>query len=138
MIPVDVPNFVPFTGQKVTGRVAKIYDGDTVTVVLPMADSYYKFRVRIDGIDTPEMKVLEQKESAIKARNYLAMLITGHETPDLTEYEYLIDLECRGTDKYGRLLAKALVSGVDLGQKMIDAGHANPYDGGTKLSFFPE
>ena len=38
------------------GRLVDIYDGDTVKVILPVMDRYFKFDVRLNGIDTCEIK----------------------------------------------------------------------------------
>ena len=46
---------VPIQG----GRVIKVYDGDTITIAarLPYDDSQlYRFSVRLNGIDAPEIK----------------------------------------------------------------------------------
>lgn len=37
-----------------------------------------------------------------------------------------------GRDKYFRLLCDVKVNGQSLGEELIKAGHAIPYDGGTK------
>jgi endonuclease YncB( thermonuclease family) len=38
-------------GSTVTGRVVKVYDGDTITV---LDSSYTQHKIRLDGIDAPE------------------------------------------------------------------------------------
>lgn len=133
MIPFDAPAFVPLKGRKITARVNKVYDGDTITVVLATAEQHFKYRVRLVGIDTPELKIAEQKERGLAARAHLLEAITGGR--DLEESECLVDLECEGADKYGRILARVYKDGKDLSQMMLDDGFANPYDGGTKLEF---
>ncbi|WP_177747688.1 thermonuclease family protein [Candidatus Avelusimicrobium fimicolum] len=40
-----------------------------------------------------------------------------------------------GRDKYFRLLCDVKVNGQSLGEELIKAGHAIPYDGGTKTPF---
>ena len=60
-------------GLKSYGRLIDIYDGDTIKVILPTFGSYYKFTIRLNDIDTCEIrskaKVLQ--DTAIKARNRL-------------------------------------------------------------------
>lgn len=135
MIPFDAPAFVPLKDQVITARVNKIYDGDTITVVLSpnKDDQYYKYQVRLIGIDTPEMKIAAQKEHAVAARNHLVTAITNG--AELSNVECLVKLHCKGTDKYGRILAKVFKDDIDLCEMMINDGHANPYDGGTKMNF---
>ena len=46
-------------------KVVKVYDGDTITVAakLPFIDSpIYRFSVRLNGIDSPEIKGTNEKE----------------------------------------------------------------------------
>ena len=66
------------------GKVVKVYDGDTITIVTPLFNGdvspkskLYKFNVRILGIDTPELKTknVGEKELGIKAKNALSDLI---------------------------------------------------------------
>ena len=50
---------VEFTFPIKGGRVIKVYDADTITIAskLPYDDSpMYRLSVRLNGIDTPEMK----------------------------------------------------------------------------------
>ena len=82
------------------GMVVKIYDGDTITIAakLPYSSSpLYRFSVRLNGIDTPELhtKNLEEKEMAENARDALKMQIMNKE----------VELKNTKTEKYGRLLA---------------------------------
>ena len=52
----DTTAFVPPISG---GRVIKVYDGDTITIAnyMPYANSpLYRFSVRINGIDCPEIK----------------------------------------------------------------------------------
>ena len=70
-------NAKPFVPQITEGRVVKVYDGDTITIVakLPYKDSeYYRFSVRLLGIDTAEMKSVE-KDRATRARDALSARI---------------------------------------------------------------
>ena len=50
---------IPFTFPISRGQVIKVYDGDTITIAskLPF-ESYplYRLSVRLNGIDTPEIK----------------------------------------------------------------------------------
>ena len=52
-------------GMKTYARLVDLYDGDTGKVVFKLFDRYYKFIVRINGIDTAELhsknKLLKEK-----------------------------------------------------------------------------
>ena len=72
------------TGRGTSFRwLYKVYDGDTITIaskVPGLLDSpIYKFSVRLNGIDTPEIKGRneEEKSIAVKARDALSGLIMG-------------------------------------------------------------
>ena len=74
-----------FVAPITQGTVIKVYDGDTITIAskLPYNDSpLYRLSVRLNGIDTPEMKPsknLPNREEHIKkaheAKDFLSNLI---------------------------------------------------------------
>jgi micrococcal nuclease len=116
----------PITG----GYVIKVYDGDTITIAtrLPYADSpLYKFQVRLNGIDTPEIKTKNSSEKAraLQSKEALSNVCLNRH----------ITLENVGLEKYGRILADVFCDGVHLNKFMIDNGFAVRYDGGHKKSF---
>ena len=124
--PKDLPLFIP---PLKGGKVIKVYDGDTITIASRVPGLYnspiYKFSVRLNGIDTPEMKGKneEEKEIAVKARDALSERIMGKE----------IRLENVQTEKYGRLLCEVYLGNDHLNKWMIDERYAVEYDGGTKI-----
>jgi endonuclease YncB( thermonuclease family) len=100
-------------------RVVDIYDGDTITCILNIFNTYYKFIVRLKDIDTCEIKSKNEnlKIRAYQARNRLYQLITKDNTEielklsrnklreKLNSKIYLVRIFCGDFDKYGRLLA---------------------------------
>ena len=64
-------------GMNLKGKVTKVYDGDTVHIVLPVFGGMYRWTCRIEGVDTPEIKSKNEseKEKAVIARNALSELI---------------------------------------------------------------
>ena len=118
---------VPFIAPITEGHVIKVYDGDTFTLAgyLPYAESpLYRFSVRLNGIDTPEIKgkTEKEKECAILARTELQTLI-------LDKRVVLRNVQ---TEKYGRLLADVYIGDLHINRHMLDTGMAVKYDGGTK------
>lgn len=109
------------------GIVVKVYDGDTITVASTLGSVLYRFRIRLRGIDTPEIKGSseEEKAMALVARDALSAQIMGHQV-------YLRNL---GNEKYGRILADVYLNNVHMNQWMMQQGHARAYDGGTKLGW---
>ena len=121
----------PFVPPVNFGRVIKVYDGDTITIaskISGLKDSpLYRFSVRLNGIDTPELKGVkneQEKQVAIMARDWLSGKILN-ENIELHEVQ---------TEKYGRLLAEVWFKGKNMNQEMIKNRYAVEYDGGTKNS----
>lgn len=128
---MDITTLTKFIPVIKKGKVVKVYDGDTITIGARMeiegkeTKNLYQFSVRLNGIDTPELKTKNptEKSRAILARDDLSNMILG-KVVTLTDVSY---------DKYGRILANVKdASGVDMSQWMIEKGHAVSYDGGTK------
>jgi len=117
---------VPLEG----GYVVKVYDGDTITVAnnLPFKNdnTVYRFSVRLNGIDTPEIKGknADEKQAAKNARDALSNKI----------FNQHVTLKNVSTEKYGRLLADIYLDGLHLNKWLIDERYAVEYDGGTKQS----
>lgn len=142
-------DFFTLNGIKTFARVVDIYDGDTMTCVIPLFNSYYKFTVRLDGIDTCEIrnKNLELKHKGLLARKLIidTLCLDNTCTIDITKkelQEYLkkntiiVWLECLEFDKYGRLLGKIYKdkhSNKSLSDILLDEKLGYKYDGGTKL-----
>jgi len=111
----------PYVPQVRYGYVIKVYDGDTITVASRIWGTYYRFSVRLRGIDCPEMKS-DDKVIAMIAQKKVSDLI-------LNKRVYLTEVSM---DKYGRLLAKVSYHGVDVSAFLLGQKLAVPYDGGTK------
>ncbi len=95
--------------------VIKVIDGDTITVRWENRD--FDFPVRFLGINAPEMN-----EGGEEARDYLKGIIEDEEVL------LKIDKNQR-VGKYGRLLAKIISLGMDMGDAMIRIGLATTFEG---------
>lgn len=146
-------------GKVVPGLVVSLYDGDTMTVALPVMGDVYRFPLRVAGIDTPEIKSksADLRLKAVRARNRVLQLIgipIGAEEP-LTKKEVearlasaqpqpLVEVSCRDWDKYGRLMADirplsydrmtGVVRGPSIAEVLIAEKLAYAYSGETKLT----
>lgn len=143
------------------GRIVDIIDGDSLSIILHIFDSYYKFNVRINGIDTCELKSKNElnKDLAHKARMAVLCIITGklEEFEELEEFEdtrilskkemqnvldkevFMVYLECLDFDKYGRLLANVYTNSnkndrLSLSEYLLKNNLAYVYTGDTKLT----
>jgi len=120
-------NTIVFVPPITFGKVIKVYDGDTFTLIskLPHTEGpIYRFSVRMKGIDSPEIKgkTLNEKELARKSRDALSNLILGK----------IVVLKNVTTEKYGRILADVYIGDVCINEWMIINHFAVKYDGGTK------
>lgn len=140
--------------MKTTARVVSVYDGDTLTVVLPVFSTFFKFNVRMSGIDTCEIKSKspKNKELAYRARNRLFQLITGKaidasgidswkrkQVDEFLEADvYLVNIHCQEFDKYGRLLATVYptspIDAPSFSDTLLKDRLAYVYQGDTKLT----
>lgn len=107
-----------------------VYDGDTFYIDIPSCDIdvFCKhISVRVRGVDCPEMKggTAETKARAKQAKEYSEHFLKSGK---------ILLYNC-GRDKYFRLLCDVNVNKRNLAQELLKAGHAIPYDGGTKKSF---
>ena len=106
--------------------LASVYDGDTFRVHLACKYGVFckTIPIRVRGVDCPEIKggSAETKALAKQAKAFTKNFLKGGK----------ILLRNCGRDKYFRLLCDVKVNGQNLGEELIKAGHAIPYDGGTK------
>jgi micrococcal nuclease len=108
-------------------KVTAVHDGDTLTADIDLGFSINlkSIKIRLDGIDTPE---ITSKDAALKAKAILARDFLRQECLGKDVY-----LESRGLDKYGRCLAKVFTLANNCCNDMlVQSGLAISYDGGTK------
>ena len=105
------------------------YDGDTITFNLPGLHPIIgeKINIRVNGIDTPEIrgKCEKEKYDAKQAKEMVTDILKDAEQIILRNME-------RG--KYFRIAADVIVDGENLADMMIEAGMAVSYDGGKNRS----
>lgn len=120
---------LPFVPPIHRGYVIKVYDGDTITVAskLPYAGSpLYRFSVRLNHIDCPEMKSNNEEEKLIAK-------LAQKELENLILHKH-VTLENVITEKYGRLLADVYINELQLNNYMLEQRLAVSYSGETKMS----
>jgi endonuclease YncB( thermonuclease family) len=113
------------------GRVIKVYDGDSITIAATLPKSndreFYKFNIRLNRIDTPEIRTQNKIEKiyGIKIRDLLNEKIMNK----------MVNLKVINTDKYGRLLAEVSYKNENINDWLLINKYAMEYDGGTKKEF---
>ena len=99
--------------------IKDVYDGDTVTAVVDLGFLHYQeMKLRLYGIDTPEIRGSERPQGLI-VRDIVREMILGKNV-EIHSYK-----DKQG--KFGRYLATIIVDGLDLNQWLVDNGHATIY-----------
>lgn len=100
------------------GKVIKIADGDTVTV---LTSDYKQVKVRLYGMDAPEKK---QPYGSV-SKKALSGLVAGKE----------VDVEDCGVDRYRRVVGIIHHDGINVNRAMVELGFAWVYPQYCKKSF---
>lgn len=113
-------------------EVLSVYDGDTITLMVDQGMKHFnRIKVRMFGINTPEIKTkdLEEKARGIEAREYLKSRLEGKQVIIYTKEK----------GKFGRWLGVIWIYeegmeelGESLNDEMIRMGHAVAYFGGAR------
>jgi endonuclease YncB( thermonuclease family) len=125
---VEYNNTTKYIPAVTYGKVIKVYDGDTITIAAYIDSDpsvIYRFSVRLNGIDSPEIKgkTETEKKLAKQSRDALNNLIYGK----------IVKLENISMEKYGRLLAIVMCDSINVNNWMLENKYAVPYDGGKKI-----
>jgi micrococcal nuclease len=127
-------------GRRFRCKIVDVYDGDTCTAVFFLDGKLRKFKIRMNGYDSPEMKPRKN------IPNRADVIRHAHEAKEALIGQVgngLVEVACRGWDKYGRLLGTIWVArpqcgcqcgsnNVNVNEWMVENGFGYEYDGGTK------
>lgn len=118
-------------GSVTVDEITSFRDGDTIVVNINEWPAIigHRIPVRIEGIQAPERRSrcdteaekARERQLAADARIYLVERLRGAETVELRQIE-------RGS--FYRILAEVWADGENVGQEMLEAGHALPYQAG--------
>ena len=123
-------SFYDFKNQKKICKVLSVYDGDTITIAIQLEKKIFKWKVRMYGYDSPEMKplkILKNRED-IKRR----ALIAKKALEDKILHK-IVTIELLGFDKYGRFLGNIYYNNENINEYMLNNNYGYFYTGGTKL-----
>lgn len=118
-------NTKEFLPKITVGKCVKVYDGDTIWVVSKLNGEKYRFKIRMLGYDSPELKDdNEHRRIGNDAKEALSSKIL----------DKIVKLDVHPTkrDKYGRMLANVYCNKLHINQWMMDNGYGKAYDGGKK------
>lgn len=100
------------TADTITGRVIKITDGDTLTI---LDSGYNQHKIRLTGIDdAPE----SDQPFGTRSQQHLSARLAFGKT---------VTVDYDAQDRYGRTLGKVLVNGQDANLQQVQAGYAWHY-----------
>lgn len=94
----------------IEGRVVRVVDGDTIRL---LSDQHREFRIRLVGIDAPEVKQAHGKAAMYALEDLI-------EDEDV-EVEYN---DKKSKDPYGRVLGTVFLNGQNINFEQIANGHA--------------
>lgn len=121
----------PYIPPITTGKVIKVYDGDTITIATYIhgLKQPYRFSIRLSGIDTPELRTANEteKEYAIIIRDKLSAKIM----------DKTVSVSNISTEKYGRILATVTLKDENqsINDWLLKNKYAVEYTGGSKQEF---
>lgn len=100
----------PFATADLTGKVVKIQDGDTITI---LDKNNVQHRIRFTQIDAPE----SNQPWGAKSKGYLTSRLAGEN----------VVVVSAGKDDYKRVLGTVYLSGVNINEEQVKTGNAWVY-----------
>lgn len=121
---LNLNNSIKFLPNIRYGKVIKVYDGDTITIGTIINNRNYQFQIRLNRLDTPELKTKNgiEKKAAIYVRDKLIEKIL---------YQ-IVNIKIIKYDKYGRLLSEIYFNNENINDWLLNNKYAVPYNGDTK------
>lgn len=105
--------------ETLTGKVVKVADGDTITV---LDSNKVQHRIRLIAIDAPESK----QAFGQKSKAHLSAMVFGK----------TVKVEWTKKDRYKRILGTVLINGINCNEEMLKSGlawHYRQYSKDKKL-----
>ncbi|EAL7909423.1 thermonuclease [Campylobacter upsaliensis] len=109
--------------KELTGKVSRVIDGDTIELLAKTSkenpyNHIAKLKIRLYGIDAPELKQAYGKE----AKEFLSALVLKQE----------VSLIIENKDKYDRFVGTLFLKGQDINKEMVKNGYAHAYESFSK------
>ena len=111
--------------RKIKSRGNEVIDGDTFLVTFILNDSPFTIKIRLLGVDTPELssKNTQEKKASSLIKEYLKEKIEG---------KYGVTI-MKKWDKYGgRIVGSVMVDNVDISMLLISNKFGKSYEGCKK------
>jgi micrococcal nuclease len=114
---LDILACLPPDGERVTGVVAGVIDGDTIVV----QSGFLSWTIRYLGVDTPETNVQPAERMGLEAKARNRDLVTGKRVI------LIADPEAGDTDIYDRLLRYVVAGDTFVNYQLVREGLARYY-----------
>lgn len=102
-------------------EVVKIYDGDTITVIIDLGFNITKLEViRLARINTPEIRG-EERDEGLKSREFVVHKIAKALTE---EHDIIIKTYKDHKGKYGRYIGDVFINGECINDQLVTEGLA--------------
>jgi len=101
----------PVHAEPLSGRVVAVSDGDTLTLLTP---DKTQVKIRLVEIDAPE----KGQPYGEKSKQILSGLVFGKD----------VSVKSQSKDRYGRVLGRVFIDGIDVNLRMVEQGAAWAYD----------
>jgi endonuclease YncB( thermonuclease family) len=112
--------------------VVRVVDADTLQFVVDLGYyAYAEHRMRLLGVDTPEMNARDAatRARAVAATEFTTQWVALH-IQHSDDVEWPVNVRSQKADSFGRFLAHLECGqGHSLNQELLDAGHAIPFRG---------
>lgn len=102
---------MPAQAEALSGRIVAISDGDTLTLLTPEKT---QVKIRLAEIDAPE----KGQPYGEKSKQILSGLVFGKE----------VSVQSQSKDRYGRVLGRVFIDGIDVNLRLVEQGAAWAYD----------
>ena len=120
-------------------KIIDIYDADTLTCILFFRGIPNVVKIRLDGIDAPEMRPTSSDDIENVQERALAIIGKFAITKIIMDQDNIIYIKTKGSEKYGRTLADIYTdkdSTLSINQILINLKLADSYFGKTKEKLF--
>lgn len=142
-------SYFSLDGISTYAKVISVKDGDTIVLVIPFLNTFFKFDCRLNNIDTCEIHSsnIKIKEKGLQAKCKVIELLSKQKVEETVSKKYienifdinccLVWIKCYDFDKYGRLLIDVYLDDnkdKSISDILLEEKLAYSYHGLTKLS----